>query len=293
MGGWDAAHRRQVVTALASQFPVRWLCRLFGCPRATLYRSAEEAGEEEERLRAAVLRLAGQWPTYGYRRITALLRRERWAVNGKRVRRVMRTLGLAAEPPPRRVRTTDSNHAFPRHPNLVAALTASRPDQVWVADITYVRVRTEFVYLAVLLDVFTRRIRGWHLGRSLEGSLTLTALNRALRRGTPAIHHSDQGVQYAATRYVERLVGRGVAVSMAAVGKPEENGFAERLMRTIREEEIALTEYEDFADARGQLGRFLDAVYNRKRIHSALGYLTPAEFEQQWRAEQTASPTIQ
>lgn len=127
----------------------------------------------------------------------------------------------------------------------------------------------------------------------MDGSLTLTALNRALRRGTPAIHHSDQGVQYAATKYVERLVGRGVAVSMAAVGKPEENGFAERLMRTIREEEIALTEYADFADARRQLGRFLDAVYNRKRIHSALGDLTPTEFEPQWRAEHTAPPTRQ
>ena len=289
MGGWDAAHRRQVVTALAAEYPVRWLCRLFGCPRAALYRPAEEAGEEEEKLRSAVRRLAGQWPTYGYRRITAMLRRERWTVNGKRVRRVMRELGFAAEPPPRRVRTTDSNHPFPRHPNLVADLAVTYPNQVWVADITYVRVRTEFVYL----DVFTRRIRGWHLDRSLEGSLTLTALNRALRRGTPAIHHSDQGVQYAATRYVARLVGRKVAVSMAAVGQPEENGYAERLMRTIREEEIALTEYEDVADARRQLGRFLDAVYNRKRIHSSLGYLTPAEFEQQWRAERSASPTVQ
>lgn len=281
------------MTALADQFPVRWLCRLLGCPRAALYRQPAEAGEEEDRLRAAVLRLAGAWPTCGYRRITALLRRERWAVNGKRVRRVMRALGLAAEPPPRRVRTTNSDHSFPRHPNLVADLAVTHPNHVWVADITYVRVRTEFVYLAVLLDVFTRRVRGWHLGRSLEGSLTLTALDRALRRGTPAIHHSDQGVQYAATRYVGRLVGRGVAVSMAAAGKPEENGFAERLMRTIREEEISLTEYEDFADARRQLGRFLDAVYNRKRIHSSLGYLTPAEFEQQWRAERAASPTIQ
>jgi transposase InsO family protein len=281
------------VTALADQFPVRWLCRLFDCPRAALYRPAEEAGEEEEELRSAVRRLAGQWPTYGYRRITALLRRERWSVNGKRVRRVMRDLGLAAEPPPRRVRTTDSNHPLPRHPNLVADLAATHPDHVWVADITSVRVRTEFVYLAVLLDVFTRRIRGWHLDRSPEGSLTLTALNRALRRGTPAIHHSDQGVQYAATKYVARLVGRGVAVSMAAVGQPEESGYAERLMRTIKEEEVALTEYADFGDARRQLGRFLDAVYNRKRIDSSLGYLTPAEFEQQWRAERAAAPTVQ
>lgn len=281
------------MTALADEYPVRWLCRLFACPRAALYRPAEDAGEEEEELRSAVRRLAGRWPTYGYRRITAWLRREGWAVNGKRVRRVMRALGLAAARPPRRVRTTDSEHPFPRHPNLVADLRVTHPNHVWVADITYVRVRAEFVYLAVLLDVFTRRIRGWHLGRSLDQSLTRTALDRAFRRGTPAIHHSDQGVQYAATGYVDRLVGRGVAVSMAAVGKPEENGYAERLMRTIKEEEVSLTEYADFADARRQLGRFLDAVYNRKRIHSALGYLTPAEFEQQWRAEKAGSPTVQ
>jgi transposase InsO family protein len=132
------------------------------------------------------------------------------------------------------------------------------------------------------MDVFTRSIRGWHLGRSLEGTLTLAALRRALGRGCPEVHHSDQGVQYAATAYTELLAGAGAAISMAAVGKPEENGYAERLMRTIKEEEVDLSEYEDFADARRNLGRFLDDVYNTKRIHSALGYLTPAEFQQQW-----------
>jgi len=151
-----------------------------------LSRPAEEAGEEEEKLRAAVRRLAGTRPAYGYRRIAAMLRRERWTVNGKRVRRVVRERGFAAEPPPRRVRTTNSSHAFPRHPNVVADLAATHPNHVRVADIMYVRVRTEFVSLAVLPDVFTRRIRGWHLDRSPEGSLTRTALNRALRCGTPA-----------------------------------------------------------------------------------------------------------
>ena len=140
------------------------------------------------------------------------------------------------------------------------------------------------------MDVFTRRVRGWELGRSLDQGLTLAALRQAMRRGRrPEIHHSDQRVQYAATAYTDRLAGRGVAISMAAVGKPEENGFAERLMRTIREEEIDLSEYRDFADAYGQLGRFLDDVYNRKRIHSALGYLTPVEFEQQWLRGQSAT----
>ena len=166
----------------------------------------------------------------------------------------------------------------------------TRPDQVWVAEITYVRLREDFVYVAVVMDVFTRRVRGWELGRGLDEGLTLAALKRAMRNGRrPEVHHSDQGVQYAATAYTDLLAGRVVAISMAAVGKPEENGFAERLMRTIREEEVDLSEYRDFADAYGQLGRFLDDVYNRKRIHSSLGYLTPAEFDQQWLRVQGAT----
>ena len=276
---------------LAGDHPVRLLCRALNCPRAGLYRAPATAAGEAD-LRRAVERLAGTWPTYGCRRITRMLRREGRAVNGKRVRRVMAELGLQGKAPARRVRTTDSRHGFPRYPNLVEGLAVERPEQVWVADITYVRLRDEFVYLAVLMDVFTRRIRGWQLGRSLDGSLALAALRRALRIGTPEVHHSDQGVQYAATAYVRRLTSRGVAISMAAVGKPEENGYAERLMRTIKEEEVALTEYRDFADARRQLGRFLDAVYNRKRIHSSLGYLTPEEFEQQWRAGQVGKPPV-
>src|SRR5947208_15852566 len=139
------------------------------------------------------------------------------------------------------------------------------------------------------MDIFTRCIRGWHLGRSLEQELTLAALGMALERGCPEIHHSDQGVQYAATAYVEMLKAREVEISMANVGEPEENGYAERLMRTIKEEEVDLSGYEDFGDALRGLGRFLDDVYNRKRIHSSLGYLTPAEFEGQWREKHSAS----
>jgi transposase InsO family protein len=195
----------------------------------------------------------------------------------------MAEMGLQGKAPVRRRRTTDSRHAFPRYPNLVASLKVTRPDQVWVADITYVKLREEFVYLAVLIDVFTRRVRGWELECSLDQELTLAALRRAMRRGRrPEVHHSDQGVQYAATAYTDLLAGRGVSIGMAAVGKPEENGFAERLMRTIREEEVDLSEYQDFGDAHRQRGRFLDDVYNRKQIHSSLGYLTPSEFEQQW-----------
>jgi putative transposase len=277
--------------ALARDYPVRLVCRATGWPRSSLYvAAAAPAGEAE--LSHALRRLAGEWPTYGYRRLTALLRREGRPINAKRVRRVMAALGIAGKAVRRRVRTTDSAHGFPRYPNLVADRAASRPDEVWAADITYVRLRAEFVYLAVLMDVFTRRVRGWALSRSLDQALTRAALERALAGGTPAVHHSDQGVQYAATDYVERLNALGVAISMAAVGVPEENGYAERLMRTIKEEEVELTEYEDYADARRQLGRFLDDVYNCKRIHSSLGYLTPVEFEQQWLTQQAAQPAV-
>jgi len=186
-------------------------------------------------------------------------------------------------------RTTDSVHDFARYPNLVQDVEVVRPDQVWVSDITYIRLAHEFVYLAVIVDVFTRNIRGWHLGRSLDQSLTLLALQRALAHGRPEIHHSDQGVQYAATAYTRLLASVNAQISMADAGEAWQNGYAERLLRTIKEEEVDLSEYADYADALQQLGRFLDDVYRNKRIHSALGYLTPAEFEMQWRREQAAA----
>jgi putative transposase len=262
------------------------LCRVLDLPRSSLYareqrRLVDDGDDEEQRVRVHIERIAGQWPTYGYRRVTAQLRREgAVAVNGKRVRRLMHELGLAGHALPRRCRTTNSDHAYPRYPNLVARLTITQPDAVWVADITYVRLQRDFVYLAVLMDVYTRAIRGWELSRHLDQALTLTALARAVAGGhVPAIHHSDQGVQYAATAYAIRLEHLGTHISMAEQGEPRQNGYAERLMRTIKEEEVALAEYQDFADAYAQIGRFLDDVYQHKRIHSALGYLTPAEFE--------------
>jgi putative transposase len=276
---------------LTSTYPLRLVCRLLGVPRSSVYSARPSAPDADAIFKTALLDVAGEWPTYGYRRLTVMLRRLGWPVNGKRVRRWMGELGIHGAPPTRRRRTTNSNHAFPRYSNLVQNLEITRPDQVWVADITYIRLRCEFVYLAILMDVFTRSIRGWHLGRDLDQALTLAALERALVVATPAIHHSDQGVQYAATAYVERLQGLGVTLSMAAVGQARENGYAERLMRTIKEEEVNLTEYRDFADAQSQIARFLDDVYNVKRIHSSLGYLTPREFEEQWRTTPTPSAT--
>jgi putative transposase len=270
-------------------YAARVVCSALDFSRSGLYRTSEPLDADGE-LRTTLVRLAGEWLTYGYRRLTEMLRREGHTTNSKRVRRLMTELGIHGQRPIRRQRTTDSKHAFPRFPNRVEGLKVLHPDHVWVGDITYIRLRRDFVYLAVLMDVFTRTIRGWHLGRSLDGSLTMTALERALARHRPGIHHSDQGVQYAATEYVERLRGVGAALSMAAVGEPRENGHAERLMRTIKEEAVALSEYRDYDDAYAQLGAFLDAVYNVKRIHSALGYLTPSEFEARWRKE-CASPT--
>jgi transposase InsO family protein len=274
---------------LADAYPIRLVCRLLGVPRSSVYYAPRPA-IDEAMLKTALLDLAAEWPTFGYRRLTVMMRRLGWPVNGKRVRRWMDELGLTGAPPARKTRTTHSQHAFPRYPNLVKDLKIRHPDQVWVADITYIHLRNEFVYLAVLMDVFTRSIRGWHLGRDLDQGLTLAALERALVVAAPKIHHSDQGVQYAATAYVERLHKLGVQLSMAAVGEPRENGYAERLVRTIKEEEVDLSDYRDFTDARGQIGHFIDAVYNVKRIHSALGYLTPVEFEQQWR-QARAGPT--
>jgi transposase InsO family protein len=269
---------------LAKTYPIRLVCRLLAVPRSSLYYSARSAPDDEAMLKSALIDTAGQWPTYGYRRLTAMMRRLGWRVNAKRVRRWMEELNIHGAPPTRGKRTTNSNHDYPRYPNLVKDLEITRPDQVWVADITYIRLRQEFVYLAILMDVFTRLIRGWHLGRDLDHGLTLAALERALVVAVPEVHHSDQGVQYAATAYVNRLKALHVNLSMAAVGEPRENGYAERLMLTIKEEEVDLSEYRDFADARRQISRFLDDVYNVKRIHSSLGYLTPREFEERWRA---------
>ena len=260
------------------------LCQVFEINRSSFYYQVAEKSEDE--IKSTIAHLAAEHPTYGYRRVTAMLHRQGQLVNNKRVLRLMRELNLVGKQPKRGCRTTNSNHTFKRHPNRVEGLSIERPNQVWVGDITYIRLGCEFVYLAVLMDVFTRSIRGWQLGRSLECDLTIVALKRALAGGTPDIHHTDQGVQYAARAYTELLEKQNVAISMAEVGEPTQNGYAERLMRTIKEEEVDLSEYRNFADAYEQIGKFLEEVYTKKRIHSSLGYLTQLEFENQWNEQQ-------
>lgn len=275
---------------LAEEYPVARVCQTLGYPRSSYYQPRSKPADPA--LRQSLTRLAATWPTYGYRRLTAQLRREGWTVNPKRVARLMGELGLQGKVSVRKRRTTNSQHPYPRYPNLLQGRRVTCPDEVWVTDLTYIRLGRGFVYLAALMDVFTRSIRGWQLGRDLSQELTLGALRRALAERRPGIHHSDQGMQYAAGAYVQLLEQAGAQISMAAVGKAWENGYAERLMRTIKEEEVDLTEYGDYQDARQQIGRFLEEVYMRKRIHSALGYLTPVEFETQWLSQQAAAQVV-
>jgi len=263
-------------------YSVEVACAAVGLSRSSYYYCSHKS--DESKLVAEVKEVAGQYVTYGTRRVRSQLRRSPYGycINRKRIQRIMRREGLLRPIKRRKCRTTNSDHPYPRYLNLVKELQIVYPDQVWVCDITYIRLGVGFVYLAIVMDVFTRIIRGWALRKELDQDLTLAALNMALGDHVPEIHHSDQGVQYAAHAYVDRLREFQVQIRMAAVGKAEENGYAERLMRTIKEEEVDLSEYQNFADARNQIGHFIEDVYNHKRIHSSLGYLTPVEFEATW-----------
>lgn len=239
-------------------------------------------------LRDAIQMIAVRMPAYGYRRITAQLHRDNRVVNHKRVLRLMREDNLLCLGRRAFVRTTDSDHKLPVYPNLAKDVKLNRLNQLWVADITYIRLMCEFVYLAVILDAFSRRVIGWALGRTLEADLTVEALSKAIGRGRVEpglVHHSDRGIQYASKAYTEMLSAHGIRISMSRRGNPYDNAKAESFMKTLKYEEVYRTEYRDFRDARRQIGQFIESVYNRKRLHSALGYLPPAEFEQSLRLQ--------
>ncbi len=267
-------------------------CQLMDLPRSSYYYLSHKP--DESQLERDLKTVAGQYPRYGSRRLFRQLRRAPYSYSfGRfRIRRLMRQHHLLQKPRRKRFPTTNSDHPFLRYTNLVQDLEINHPDQVWVCDITYIHLFQGFVFLAVIMDVFTRSIRGWNLSNSLDGSLTLVALLQGLDDRVPEIHHSDQGIQYATFDYVKALQARQVQISMSAQGEPRENGYAERLIRTIKEEEVELSDYQDFSDAHHQIGRFIEDVYNTKRIHSSLGYLTPVEFESAWRirTEEKISP---
>jgi transposase InsO family protein len=253
--------------------------------RSSFYRFDGEATpgpDPDMDLRDAIQRIAVEIPSYGRRRITAELRRHGWTVNPKRVYRLMREDNLLCLRRRKFIVTTDSSHSRKVYPNVARHMVLTGLDQLWRADITYIRLREEFVFLAVILDAYSRRVIGWALGRTLEDELTLAALRMALSRRIVQpglVHHSDRGSQYASNDYTDLLKANGIEISMSRKGNPWDNAACESFLKTLKYEEIHRSEYRDMAEARASIAEFLDKVYNYKRLHSALGYMPPAEFE--------------
>ena len=253
--------------------------------RSGFYRfgdSAEPGLDPHMDLRDTIQRIALAWPSYGRPRITAELRRQDWTVNPKLVYRLMREDNLLCVRKRKFVVTTDSNHKRKIYPNLAPNIILTATDQMWRADITYIRLRDEFVFLAVILDAYSRRVIGWALDRTLEDELTLTALRMALARRVVQpglVHHSDRGSQYASNDYTDLLKAHQIDISMSRKGNPWDNAACESFMKTLKYEEVHRNEYRDLAEARASIHNFLEKVYNQKRLHSALGYVPPAEFE--------------
>ena len=260
------------------------MCTLARVSRAGFYRLPPDPPRPDPdlELRDALQRIALEFPSYGWPRMTAELQRRGWAVNHKRVYRLMREDNLLCLRRRKFVVTTDSAHGLPVYPNLARTLVVTGLDQLWVADLTYIRLELEFVYLAVILDAFSRRVIGWALDRTLEAELTLQALRMALAQRRPVrglVHHSDRGVQYASRDYTRLLQDHGLQISMSRKANPWDNAVCESFIKTLKYEEVYRTEYRDLAEARASIGVFLEKVYNQKRLHSALGYLPPVEFE--------------
>ena len=261
------------------------LCQVVGVGRAGYYRfllrmQNREVGMD---LRSKIQSIALHWPAYGYRRVHRELIRGGWRINHKRVLRLMRADNLLCLRRRKFILTTDSKHGLPIYPNLAKDLVLTGINQLWVADITYIRLEVEFVYLAVLLDAFSRRCVGWALQRSLEAALVLEGLRMALRRRRAApglVHHSDRGVQYASRDYTQVLEQHGIRISMSRRGNVYDNATAESFIKTLKYEEVYRTEYRNLEEAKASIKEFLEKIYNQKRLHSALGYRPPREFEQ-------------
>jgi putative transposase len=264
------------------------MCDLGHVSRSGLYRydPKAEMPDDDLDLRDDIQKIALEFPCYGRPRITAELKRRGWEVNHKRVGRIMREDNLLCLGRRKFVMTTDSSHSFRVYPNLAKEMELTGIDQLWRADITYIRfisrLETEFVYLAVVLDAYSRRVIGWALDRNLEDDLAIAALEMALRRRNPSeglTHHSDRGVPYASNDYTGLLKDNGIRISMSRSGNPYDNAACESFMKTLKYEEVYRQEYRDLAEARSSIEQFIEKIYNGKRLHSALGYRPPVEFE--------------
>jgi transposase InsO family protein len=264
---------------------IREMCERSRVSRASYYRSwrKQEPKQEEVALRDAIQRLVLKDRHCGYRRIGRWLKRDGWVVNHKRVLRLMREDNLLSIRRRRFVMTTDSAHRWRVYPNLARRTVLNAINQLWVADITYVRLQQEFIYLAVILDVYSRRVVGWSISRQLDSSVAQQALEEALQGREPEpglIHHSDRGVQYACGDYVKRLEAAGITISMSRPGNPWDNAWAESFMKTLKVEEVDGRRYRNFDHAVSMIGSFIEEMYNEQRLHSALDYLSPVEFEE-------------
>jgi putative transposase len=264
-------------------------------PRSTYYYKSKNKPDGEQALIARIEAIIEEFPGYGYRRVTRTLHRRGFRDNHKKVLRVMNEHGLTKKPKRRWVRTTNSNHSHRIYPNLAQNLLVTGVNQLWVADITYIAILSGFVYLAVILDLFARRVVGHALSRSIDTALCLEALRMALalrRPPTGIVHHSDRGVQYASHDYVEKLLANGFRISMARKGNPYDNAAAESFIKTLKSEEVYLWEYRTMDDVQNRLPYFIEDVYNRKRLHSSLGYLPPVEFEEMFNNAKSCPVTL-
>ncbi len=266
-------------------------------PRSSFYYQSKtrEIPPEEQALIDRMEEIAEDFPKYGYRKMTAQLLRDGIRVNHKKIQRIMREKGLVAKKTRRFVKTTDSNHPYPIYPNLIKGRIVTDINQVWVADITYIRIATAFVYLAIILDLFSRKVVGYAISRRIDTDLSLAALRMAIQNRNPppgVIHHSDQGVQYASHDYIDELKKLGSLISMSRRGNPYDNAVAESFMKTVKTEEVYLWEYQTIEDVLKRLPYFLEDVYNQKRLHASLGYVPPTEYEALLKNQNPINPCL-
>lgn len=274
-----------LIEKASDQIPVQRLCQLAGVVRSSYYRARQGKAplpEPNETVLQEIRTICEEMPFYGSPRVTEELRRRGYRVNHKRVSRLMGKANLRCRRKKRFVHTTDSQHNFRVYPNVAKDLIVVRPNQLWRADITYIRLVREFIYLAVILDAFSRRVVGWALARHIDAALTVTALKMAIEGRTVEpglVHHSDRGVQYACEEYVTVLNTNNFTISMSCKGNPYDNAMAESFMKTLKAEEVYINDYHTITDAFRNIEQFIESVYNTKRLHSSLGYLTPDEKE--------------